>query len=305
MVADCKLPTRCLRCRGFGHLAKNCKRPRLLRDGRGGGPQPRHSVRTRRDSHSPSTPRSPSTPPTRRVPWVRRCGSPHGGGATGIKCAPELEAFIHWTDRAVIADCFACDPMLIEVSCRETCHPRGFSAPASPSLFGGTNPTSIDPPSTPTGGAVAAVAPVLTVGDLCNPATVEPPALPCLSTPVAACCAVSEANPGTQDRLNAFIGEIQMCIPTPLLAQLPKPKTNADPRPATRASARIAKSKLARVPISKRGEILLMQRLDLAADDSSSIFRASLTCSHAAKIQGAFPARKLASSRSGASVTTT
>jgi len=60
--------------------------------------------------------------------------------------------------------------------------------------------------------------PILIAGDarLCNPAMVVSPAL---STPVAACCtvneAVSEASPDTQDRLDTFIGEIQMRIPTP------------------------------------------------------------------------------------------
>jgi len=27
-VATCRLPRRCLRCRGFGHIARDCKRPR-------------------------------------------------------------------------------------------------------------------------------------------------------------------------------------------------------------------------------------------------------------------------------------
>jgi hypothetical protein len=47
-----------------------------------------------------------------------------------------------------------------------------------------------------------------------------------------------------------------------------------------------------------------MRRLDLAADECSNVFRADLTRSHAAKVQGAFPARKLASSRSRAAVIT-
>lgn len=57
---------------------------------------------------------------------------------------------------------------------------------------------------------------------LCNPTMVESLMLPRLNTPVVApvdaCCVVNEASPDIQDRLDAFIGEIQMRIPTTLLA---------------------------------------------------------------------------------------
>lgn len=64
-------------------------------------------------------------------------------------------------------------------------------------------------------------------------------------------------------------------------------------------------SKLAKVPVSRRGEVLLMRRLDLTTDNYNNAFTAGLTQDHASKLQGTYPARKLASSRSGSSVTTT
>ena len=57
-LANCQLPLRCWKCRGFRHLARECKRPRSPAQGasRGGDRGHERFVRARRGPDSPGTP---------------------------------------------------------------------------------------------------------------------------------------------------------------------------------------------------------------------------------------------------------
>jgi len=156
--------------------------------------------------------------------------------------------------------------------------------------------------------------------------TVAPPEAGAPAAPVLlsdedaadAACPSTSVQPTVADaaasaELERFTASVLRQVSTPLA---PKPSRQRTPAPPAtdkpKRSSRLASTALAKVPAAKRGEVILMRRFELLADNApvcdsarraySNVYQSGLTRSHAEAIKEICPSRRTTSTRGSASI---
>ncbi|WVZ65897.1 hypothetical protein U9M48_015187 [Paspalum notatum var. saurae] len=294
-IATCRLPVRCRRCRGFRHVARDCKRRRSPGDSApdSGDSRPRRNI-FRSWLASPPTPPSSQvwgpapTPPLVVQPRVGRQifrpsqqgpPTPDGDDPIAAHCSPPcLPVSRGW-------DPMKMESEVVQVASRAgCCSSSGVGLSAQPQ-----EPEAM-------GLASSEGSPLGEAGEPLLSLTQEP------NSPAR------DAVPGEPgEDANARVKKFFSSVQVPICKLLDTPATSRDAEATQQCSSvnpplrsrRLATHKLAAVPVAKRGEILIKRRLGFlepvapvlanAEKDYDSLFSGDDAAGHSEALAELFP----------------